>query len=107
MVTDQRGRPTYARDLAAALLAMALTDLTGTYHFANEGACSWNEFASEIVRQAGLTTRVRPMTTVELHRPAPRPAYSVLDTAQSDRAHGDQASSVAGSAGGLRQAVAV
>lgn len=80
VVTDQVGRPTFARDLAAALLSLSLTDLTGTYHFANEGVCSWNQLATEIIRLAGLTTPVRPMATAELNRPAQRPAYSVLDT---------------------------
>lgn len=80
VVTDQVGRPTGARDLAAALLALAGTPFCGTCHFANAGTCTWNRFAAEIVRLAGLTTPVRPMTTAELNRPAPRPAWSVLDT---------------------------
>lgn len=80
VVVDQVGRPTYAADLAFVLLSLAQSDLTGTYHFANEGSCSWNQFATEIVRQAGLITPVRPMSTGDLTRLAPRPAWSVLDT---------------------------
>ena len=82
VVTDQVGCPTYAKDLAAALLALGLSDRTGTYHFCNAGVCSWNAFASRILELAGLSTPVRPMTTAQLKRPAPRPAYSVLDTSR-------------------------
>ncbi len=80
VVDDQVGCPTYAADLAGVLLTLAQGAWRGTYHFCNAGACSWNGFAREIVRLAGLTTPVLPMTTAELNRPAPRPAYSVLDT---------------------------
>jgi dTDP-4-dehydrorhamnose reductase len=80
VVADQVGRPTSAADLAAVLLALAQSDLAGTYHFANAGECTWHAFATEIVRQAGLVRPVRPMCTADLGRPAPRPAYSVLDT---------------------------
>ncbi len=80
VVDDQVGCPTYAADLAGVLLTLAAGAQRGTYHFCNAGACSWNEFAREIVRLAGLTTPVLPMTTAELNRPAARPAYSVLDT---------------------------
>jgi dTDP-4-dehydrorhamnose reductase len=80
VVADQTGRPTYAADLAAVLLALAQSDLTGTYHFANAGVCSWHGFAGEIVRLWGLVKPVRPIDSEKLDRPAPRPAYSVLDT---------------------------
>lgn len=80
VVTDQVGRPTFAKDLATALWSMALTDLTGTYHFANAGACTWNEFARQIVQNAGLPARIVPFATARLSRPAMRPMYSVLDT---------------------------
>ncbi len=80
VVTDQVGRPTYAPDLAAVLLALAQSDLAGTYHFANAGECSWHAFATEVLRQAGWLKPVRPISAAELGRPAPRPAYSVLDT---------------------------
>ncbi len=80
VVTDQVGRPTYAADLAAALLALAQSDMTGTYHFANAGECSWHTFAAEILRQAGRIRPIRSIGSADLGRPAPRPAYSVLDT---------------------------
>jgi dTDP-4-dehydrorhamnose reductase len=81
VVTDQVGSPTYARDLAAALLALAGSDHRGTGHFTNAGHCSWYEFACQIVRRASLRTRIEPTTSAETARPAPRPPYSVLDTA--------------------------
>lgn len=85
VVTDQIGRPTFAADLAEALLRMAAADCTGTYHFANAGVCSWNELACEIVRLSGRRCRVLPMLASQLERPAARPAYSVLDTGRIER----------------------
>ncbi len=80
VVDDQVGCPTYAPDLARALLTLGRGRWRGTYHFCNDGACSWFEFATEIVRLGGGGARVVPMTTAELDRSAARPAYSVLDT---------------------------
>lgn len=82
VVNDQVGRPTYAADLATVLLALAQSDARGVYHFANADTCSWHDFAVEIVRQAGMITPVRPMSSAQLNRPATRPAWSVLDTAK-------------------------
>jgi len=80
VVTDQVGSPTYARDLAAALLALAESTHVGTYHFCNAGHCSWYEFACRIIQLASLQTRIEPTTSAEFPRPAPRPPYSLLDT---------------------------
>jgi dTDP-4-dehydrorhamnose reductase len=80
VVVDQVGCPTYAVDLATAILVLGMSSRRGTYHFCGAGACSWFEFAVEIVRVAGMRTPVRPMTTAELSQAAPRPAYSILDT---------------------------
>lgn len=80
VVDDQFGSPTFARDLAEALLLLGRTAPAGTHHFCNTGICSWNGFAAEIMRQAGITIPVKPMSSTELNRPAQRPAYSVLDT---------------------------
>jgi dTDP-4-dehydrorhamnose reductase len=81
VVADQRGCPTYAGDLAEALIATA-TAPVGIYHYCNEGATTWHAFATAIVRQAGLGTRVEAITTAEYPTPARRPAYSVLDTSR-------------------------
>ena len=78
VVNDQRGRPTYAADLCTGIFALLDRGAEGIVHVANSDECTWYEFACEIVRQAGLTTPVRPCTTAQFPRPARRPAYSVL-----------------------------
>lgn len=81
VVCDQVGSPTYARDLAEAVLAV-LEKGRGCrgeiYHFTNDGTCSWAEFAATIMREAGLPCRVRPITTAEYPSPAVRPACSIM-----------------------------
>ena len=81
VVNDQRGCPTYTLDLADAIIALCEADARGIVHCTNRGECSWYDFASEILRQAGLETLVRPTTTDKFVRPAPRPRYSVLSSA--------------------------
>ncbi|MBA2384680.1 MAG: NAD(P)-dependent oxidoreductase, partial [Actinobacteria bacterium] len=77
VVDDQRGSPTYVGHLAAATReVLALPH--GIWHVAAEGDCTWAEFAEAIFAEAGLDCRVRRISTAELGRPAPRPAYSVL-----------------------------
>ena len=76
VVADQHGCPTYAGDLADALLALAGTP-AGIYHYCNDGATTWYAFAQAIV---GSAVRVDPITTADYPTPAKRPAYSVLDT---------------------------
>ena len=77
VVDDQRGSPTYVGHLAAA--TRELVELTyGIWHVAADGDCTWAEFAEAIFEAAGLSCRVRRISTAELGRPAPRPAYSVL-----------------------------
>lgn len=78
VVNDQRGSPTFARDLASALGQLCRASARGIAHVTNAGDCTWYEFATEIVRASGLPTRVKPVTTAEFPRPARRPAYSVL-----------------------------
>jgi dTDP-4-dehydrorhamnose reductase len=78
VVNDQRGSPTFARDLASALVQLCRASARGIVHVTNAGNCTWYEFATEIVREAGLPTTVKPVTTAEFPRPARRPAYSVL-----------------------------
>jgi len=77
VVSDQRGCPTYVGHLAAAVHEL-LELPQGLWHVAADGECTWAEFAEAIFEEAGLFCRVRPITTAELGRPAPRPAYSVL-----------------------------
>jgi len=77
VVDDQVGSPTYVGHLAEA--TRELFELPqGVWHVAAGGECSWAEFARAIFEEAGLDCRVREITTEELGRPAPRPAYSVL-----------------------------
>jgi len=78
VVNDQRGCPTYAVDLARAIIQLCRKDASGIVHATNAGDCTWFEFAQEIVRSAGLATTVRPVSSQQMARPAPRPAYSVL-----------------------------
>jgi dTDP-4-dehydrorhamnose reductase len=77
VVDDQRGSPTYVGHLAEA--TRAILELPhGLYHAAAEGDCTWADFAESVFEDAGLHCRVRRISTRELDRPAPRPAYSVL-----------------------------
>jgi dTDP-4-dehydrorhamnose reductase len=85
VVNDQRGCPTYTVDLAQAIAELCRSSATGIVHVTNAGNCSWFEFAREIVRAAGLPTEVRPVSTQQMARPAPRPAYSVLSSASLQR----------------------
>jgi dTDP-4-dehydrorhamnose reductase len=81
VVNDQRGCPSYTVDLARAVIELCRKNAEGIVHVTNTGDCTWFEFAEEIVRSAGLSTAVRPVSSVVLARPAPRPAYSVLSPA--------------------------
>jgi dTDP-4-dehydrorhamnose reductase len=85
VVHDQVGSPTWTVDLSFAIRALLEKDRRGTYHAANAGFCSWCDFTRAIFHEAGLNTRVRPITTEELGRPAPRPGYSVLDCSKLTR----------------------
>lgn len=87
VVNDQRGCPTYTVDLSRAIIQLCRKNATGIVHVTNSGDCSWFEFAQQIIGQAGLTTEVKPMSTEQLARPAPRPAYSVLSATSLHR-HG-------------------
>jgi dTDP-4-dehydrorhamnose reductase len=77
VVDDQRGSPTFVGHLAAATREV-LELPYGIWHVAADGDCTWAGFAEAIFADAGLRCRVRRISTAELGRPAPRPAYSVL-----------------------------
>ena len=82
VVDDQHGSPTYVDHLAAATRELVELE-PGLWHVAADGDCTWATFAEAIFEEASLDCRVRRISTAELGRPAPRPAYSVL---RSDRA---------------------
>ncbi|MFZ0816744.1 MAG: dTDP-4-dehydrorhamnose reductase [Candidatus Sulfotelmatobacter sp.] len=82
VVNDQRGCPTYAVDLARAIAQLCRKNASGIVHVTNAGDCTWFDFAEEIVRGVGLPTNVRPVSSQQMARPAPRPAYSVLSPAR-------------------------
>lgn len=81
VIFDQVGTPTYARDLARTIYAAIDKGIVrGTYHFSNEGVCSWYDFTLAIHRLAGITTcKVKPLHTADYPAKAARPHYSVLD----------------------------
>lgn len=82
VVNDQHGCPTYATDLARALVQLCRKSARGIVHVTNAGECTWYEFAKEILRISGSGTKVKPVTSAEFPRPARRPAYSVLSPAR-------------------------
>ena len=84
VVDDQVGCPTFTGHLAAAIVELSRTRPAGVVHVAGGGACSWFEFATEIVARAGLDCEVEPCSTEEMPRPATRPAYSVLGSERRD-----------------------
>ena len=90
VVFDQIGSPTYARDLAQAILtAIDKGIVPGVYHFTNEGVCSWYDFTRAIHRIAGITgCKVSPIHTADYPVPAKRPHYSVLDKSKIKSAYG-------------------
>src|SRR5437588_1846037 len=85
VVNDQRGCPTYTFDLADAIIQLCRADAKGIVHGTNSGVCTWYDFASDIVQQAGLKTIIRPTTSDRFVRPAARPTYSVLSDASLSR----------------------
>lgn len=79
VVSDQHMSPTSTKDIAAALLEMLRNDVpAGIWHVVNSGATTWHGFAEEIIRKAGISATVEPITSAEFPTPARRPAYSVL-----------------------------
>lgn len=81
VVNDQLGSPTYAADLASAIMQIISSGrwTPGIYHFSNEGVISWFDFANEIKNLTGAGCIINPLTTNEFPTPAKRPAYSAMD----------------------------
>ncbi len=82
VIFDQIGTPTYAHDLATLIAAIIDDDRlcdTGKYHFSNEGAISWYDFAKAISEIGGTTCDIHPCHTEEYPSKAQRPRFSVLD----------------------------
>lgn len=80
VVADQVGSPTWAHDLAKAVLTLAeMGNESGIVHFSNQGVCSWYDFARAVIEFSGIDTRVCPTDTAGYPLPSPRPYYSVLN----------------------------
>jgi dTDP-4-dehydrorhamnose reductase len=81
VIVDQMGSPTYAIDLAAVIFELIMSDKKayGIYHYSNEGATSWYDFAQAIFELSGVSVKVNPVKTTEYITKAVRPAFSVMD----------------------------
>ena len=95
VVNDQIGSPTYAADLAEAIMEIinnqqSTINTQGIFHFSNEGVISWYDFALAIKELAGSNCRINPIPTSQYPTPAKRPAYSVLDTKKIQETFGIQ-----------------
>lgn len=90
IVSDQIGTPTYATDLAKAIIKILQSHqwVEGIYHFANEGVCSWYDFAKAIIRISGKKANVVPIPTEDYPTPATRPYYSILDKCRIKATYG-------------------
>ena len=84
VIFDQIGTPTYAADLAEAIMRIVSCRnfIPGIYHFSDEGVCSWYDFTKSIHRLAGITCDVHPIETKDYPARTPRPHYSVLNKAK-------------------------
>ncbi len=81
IIVDQIGTPTYARDLAKAILTIVSTKSNnyGTYHYSNEGVASWYDFAKAIFDYSNIKVELNPISTSQYPTPAKRPSFSVMD----------------------------
>lgn len=84
VVDDQSGSPTWSGHLAPALIGLLEREVSGLVHLAGTGVVSWNGFAREIFRQAEVDCRVEAATSAQMARPAPRPAWSALESERED-----------------------
>lgn len=90
VVCDQIGTPTYVRDLAHAVVKVLRSHqwVPGIYHFTDEGAASWYDFAKSIFRITGRNVKVTPIVTEDFPTPASRPPYSILDKTRIKATYG-------------------
>jgi dTDP-4-dehydrorhamnose reductase len=91
VVNDQRGSPTYTRDLSRAIELLLKREERGVLHVTNSGSCTWFEFAGKILAMkipGDHSTRLLPISSTELGRPAKRPANSMLDCSKFERIAG-------------------
>ena len=90
VVFDQVGTPTYAHDLAVAIMQiLSKGPQRGIYHFTGEGVCSWYDFTVMIHKFAGITgCHVSPIHSADYPTPAARPHYSVLDKTKIKKTYG-------------------
>lgn len=90
VINDQFGSPTYAADLAEAIMQVALhpQPKAGIYHYSNEGIINWYQFATAIKEQAHLACSIQPIDTSGYPTPAKRPAYSVMSKEKMTKVFG-------------------
>ena len=89
VVDDQRGSPTFTKDLSFALERLIGIEARGTLHVTNSGSCTWFEFARHILQEKGYNhVQVIPILSTELARPAKRPVYSVMDCQRYEKLTG-------------------
>jgi dTDP-4-dehydrorhamnose reductase len=95
VVYDQTGTPTYAADLAEAIIHIISGVIrnqvamnSGLYNYSNEGVCSWYDFASEVIKDAGLNCKVLPVLSKDYPQAAQRPKYSVMDKSKIKENYG-------------------
>lgn len=89
VVFDQVGTPTYAGDLAEAILSVLINPAQGVYHYSNEGVCSWYDFTKMIAEYAGNDAcNIQPCHSSEFPSKVVRPAYSVLDKTKMKETYG-------------------
>lgn len=90
VIFDQIGSPTYAADLAEAILKVISSEkfVPGIYHFSDEGVCSWYDFTKTIHKIAGISCNVQPIESKDFPVRTPRPHYSVLNKAKIKSTYG-------------------
>jgi len=91
VIFDQIGTPTYAKNLAQAILNIIpqlKNQQVEIYHYSNEGACSWYDFAKAIFENENISCKVNPIETKQYPTPATRPHYSLLNKGKIKQAYG-------------------